>query len=637
MASRAKRTGRRTTAPVVPIQARILAAIGILPHVDDDVALAGFAIGGFRSFHGDPQYVGPLGRITVLAGHNNDGKSNVLLAAQRILTSFRDMGSQSPFGDLDTPIDIDPPPDLLGGIAISHPRGRVESLRAILPAPGQIQHDTNQHLGLARLAGSPSFARPNAEEYGDESLWLLLTYDDRNIAVAQSQIDALLSESAGVLRPLLATQSSVQSNDRDDLTRMLQATTSKISVPPVILIPAIRAINNAGTASESSVIDEFTGQGLPQLLQRLQSPRATTYRADTLRYERINRFVGQVLDRPDAKILVPFDSQTIHVSLGARVLPLQNLGTGISQVVLLATIATTYDDHLICMEEPELNLHPTLIRRLIRFLRSETTNQYLITTHSAHLLDDPNVTVFRTSYDSENGTTVTPSLTPDQRAELASHLGYRASDLVQSNAIVWVEGPSDRVYLRRWIQAVDDSLVEGIHYSVMFYGGRLLSHLTGEEMATLDSRANEFISLLRINRNMAIVIDSDKGSGSANINATKLRIVGEFERNHGVAWITEGREIENYVPLEHLISSVRAVHPEKAGEYTVDSGRYRDVFSTVANPDKVKIAELAVEEIEDLWDVLDLRERVGELVGFIRQANQFDIPTADPTIHDGDR
>jgi AAA15 family ATPase/GTPase len=39
------------------------------------VLVHGFVIGGYRSFHGEPQHVGPLGKVTVVAGHNNDGKS----------------------------------------------------------------------------------------------------------------------------------------------------------------------------------------------------------------------------------------------------------------------------------------------------------------------------------------------------------------------------------------------------------------------------------------------------------------------------------------------------------------------------------------------------------------------------------
>jgi putative ATP-dependent endonuclease of the OLD family len=49
-----------------------------------------------------------------------------------------------------------------------------------------------------------------------------------------------------------------------------------------------------------------------------------------------------------------------------------------------------------------------------------------------------------------------------------------------------------------------------------------------------------------------ILIDSDKTSASAEINETKKRIAAEISNIGGMAWITEGREIENYLPAEAL-------------------------------------------------------------------------------------
>ena len=33
---------------------------------------------------------------------------------------------------------------------------------------------------------------------------------------------------------------------------------------------------------------------------------------------------------------------------------------------------------------------------------------------------------------------------------MLNDLDVRASDLLQSNGIIWVEGPSDRIYIKRW-------------------------------------------------------------------------------------------------------------------------------------------------------------------------------------------
>ncbi len=225
---------------------------------------------------------------------------------------------------------------------------------------------------------------------------------------------------------------------------------------------------------------------------------------------------------------------------------------------------------------------------------------------------------------------VIPVSSAAQRFSVCTDLGYRASDLVQSNCIIWVEGPSDRIYLKWWIKSLDTTLVEGIHYSIMFYGGRLLSHLTAN-----DPEVDEFISLRRLNQNISIVIDSDKKSKQSEINETKKRVQAEFERGLGMAWITNGREIENYLDRETLETTIKQMYTN------VLSMKYRTKYDdplnavTKSNPkmmiDKVKLANRMIQNPVN-WEVLDLRENAQKLVDFIRSSNhlskKFDISDA---------
>lgn len=55
-------------------------------------------------------------------------------------------------------------------------------------------------------------------------------------------------------------------------------------------------------------------------------------------------------------------------------------------------------------------------------------------------------------------------------------MDVKASDILQSNGIIWVEGPSDRIYLKRWLELfTPNEYEEGKHYQFLYYGGRLLS------------------------------------------------------------------------------------------------------------------------------------------------------------------
>ena len=135
------------------------------------------------------------------------------------------------------------------------------------------------------------------------------------------------------------------------------------------------------------------------------------------------------------------------------------------------------------------------------------------------------------------------------KSEVLNDLDVRASDLLQSNGIIWVEGPSDRIYIKRWMEIWGGGdLREGIDYQFLYYGGRLLSHYTADE----SHEENELISILTTNRNSAIVIDSDKTSQSKPINDTKKRIQAEFDKLNLFCWITKGKEIENYVPCQAI-------------------------------------------------------------------------------------
>ena len=200
-------------------------------------------------------------------------------------------------------------------------------------------------------------------------------------------------------------------------------------------------------------------------------------------------------------------------------------------------------------EELENNLHPSIQRNLFKFLHEwavENDTCVFITTHSSVPLNmfggRDSVTI--THLSKVNGELQTNSnLSFLQNENVLMDLGVRASDILQSNAVVWVEGPSDRVYLNKWIELYSDGAIrENEHYQILFYGGRLLSHLSG-----LVEFSNDLIQLFRANRHSIIMIDSDKKNQNSKINKTKQRIKKEFEEMNSLCWVTKGKEIENYL------------------------------------------------------------------------------------------
>jgi hypothetical protein len=361
----------------------------------------------------------------------------------------------------------------------------------------------------------------------------------------------------------------------------------------------------------------LNGQGIIARLLQLQNPEYAT-RKEREKFDKINHFIQSVTGARDAHLEVPHSGKELLVEIDGRLLPIEQLGTGIHEVVIFAAAAVAHEDVFMCLEEPEIHLHPRLQKRLMSFLRDETNNTYFITTHSAHLLDTSGSTVFHVQLNEHNETEVQPISTPNGRAHICFDLGYRPSDLVQSNCIIWVEGPSDRIYLKNWIRSLDETLIEGEHYSIMFYGGRLLAHLSVVD----DQEVGDFIQLQRLNRRVAILIDSDLNSRVDSIRPTKQRVIEEIANHGGFAWVTAGREVENYVDQVEMVAALAKIHPQT--EFKNNSGQWKCVYETKSTgrngADKMAIAKHLCQKSLRL-DILDLADRIDELVKYIRASN----------------
>ncbi|MEP5760574.1 MAG: AAA family ATPase [Litoreibacter sp.] len=394
------------------------------------------------------------------------------------------------------------------------------------------------------------------------------------------------------------------------------------SLPYVYLIPAKRELGPTGESFE-----DLSGRGLIDHLATLQNP-AWDKQEDREKFTRITEFLRTVTGKSDATLEVPSGSEHLLVHMDNKVLPLDSLGTGIHEVILIAAFCTIYDKSIMCLEEPEIHLHPLLQRKLINYLKDNTSSQYFIATHSSAFVDTPMANVFHVTNDGQQ-TRIHAVVTAEGRGQILDDLGYQASDILQTNSVIWVEGPSDRTYLNHWINAADNRLEEGIHYTIMFYGGGLISHLSAS-----DDALNEFIALRKLNRHMAIVLDSDKGDDEDELKPHAQRIVKEMGEGAGVVWVTAGREIENYVDGNKLQWALEKLHPrlyKKAGKtkqydhafyFSREDPNNADKLVTYKNGDKVGAATIICDEPAKL-DILDLRDRIDELVKMIHKANSL--------------
>jgi putative ATP-dependent endonuclease of the OLD family len=320
---------------------------------------------------------------------------------------------------------------------------------------------------------------------------------------------------------------------------------------------------------------------------------------------------------------------------------LSKSGSGLKTIllVLIHILLIPYIDkislssYIFGFEELENNLHPALQRRLFLYLRRKALTEkayFFLTTHSNVVIDlfsgDNIAQIYHILHNGVEASS-NPVTTYIERAGILDDLEIRASDLLQSNGIIWVEGPTDRIYINKWIELWSDgNLREGAHYQCIFYGGRLLAHLSVELPGDEDS---SLIKVLSTNRNAIVLIDSDKRSESDQINETKKRICREIEEVHGFCWLTLGKEVENYIPKTAICKLYETDTARDLGLYET----FWDYLDDIApgegkrySDKKVVFAEKVRPYLEkqSLSATFDMEIKMAEIISRIKKWNDID-------------
>ena len=327
-------------------------------------------------------------------------------------------------------------------------------------------------------------------------------------------------------------------------------------------------------------------------------------------------------------------------------IPLSKSGSGLKTIILVllnllvvpkAKIEenSNKSDFVFAFEELENNLHPALLRRLFHYLEEYAINEnahIFLTTHSSTALDffgvSQNAQIIHVVHDGESAL-VTPVSAHFDLLRVASGLGAKPSDLLQANGIVWVEGPSDRIYLNRWIDLYSEGrFQEGRDYQCAFYGGALLART---QFKAPEEAKTDLVNLLRVNPNIIVVCDGDRVSKDSEIKGRVKRIEMEVQKIPDAhIWITDAKEIENYIPgsvLEQTLELSELRDPEQYENFfprkKACSESYIEANLNWRNIDKVDLAMSSVQYMENgiMAKRFDWEEQMKEVVARIKSWN----------------
>jgi len=540
-------------------------------------------VANYRSIGLEPVIVDVTQKVTLLVGANNSGKSNILRFLGGLhgedLRNYKtsDLDRHMRQSGADTELFV----SFCDAQAVDSPDGK-----------GSIHLSLNGN-GFGNFKKTP-FDELDFRQFGP----YLKRWSNKifNKAPSDEELKQYKAEACAYLLQVVATK-----------------------LPKIIQIPEFRRIVEGKYSLD--------GSGAIVLLADWKSP-AIGSDSERNKFVAVQDFLKTLLGVSDITLDVPGERNCIIVERGDFRLPLEHYGTGIHQLIILAIAVLSHEKKLISIEEPELHLHPLLQKELLKFLLEKTENNYLISTHSNTLLSKPKDCSVIHLWQDNKITKSRRVVTSGHVLEVLSDLGIRPADILQSNFVIWVEGPSDRSYLVKWLSLVAPELTETIDYSVMFYGGKLLSHLSLEREDEIS--LTDLIKILKISQHSAVIIDSDKRVSASPINETKQRIAKECAKSDVFCWITLGREIENYLPDGAIFSvfqdSFENCKPIKLRQYediervTSKAAGSNWKKSRGYDANKTLYARKIIEYIPQIEDKLDLTKCLQELVKKIRNA-----------------
>jgi predicted ATP-dependent endonuclease of OLD family len=236
----------------------------------------------------------------------------------------------------------------------------------------------------------------------------------------------------------------------------------------------------------------------------------------------------------------------------------------------------------ILIEEPEVGLHPELQKLLPRLFQKmvelskihlKKDIQFFISTHSPilvrHALDIHNQKIYhiKGSQNIKGDIKINSVSLQDIKSNnfvnfdsIIKDLGFEMTDLYYANKLIYVEGPTDILYIQYWLNKyVEESslipIIKGFDYEFVEYGGSLAAHLSFNG-ATPDTK---LVDVLKINRNIFFITDND--SGKSSFRPSKDRIKKEISEIKSCKYYEEPNQdiktIEDYLTDESKFSKVK--------------------------------------------------------------------------------
>lgn len=325
-------------------------------------------------------------------------------------------------------------------------------------------------------------------------------------------------------------------------------------------------------------VDIFTGVHLHKNILNARNSKRETRK----KFENFEKFISKnFFDGKTIDIIAEFDKDanrkgdntkeiiSIHIEGEKYSRDLFNLGDGIQAlIILMYKIFLAEDNSYIFIDEPEINLHPGMQRLFLEQIKSNSdlvkkNLTYFISTHSNHFLDltleKNNISIYsfysKVEDDGEKKLIIKNANSGDN--EILKNIGVNNSSVFMANSSIWVEGISDRIYIRAFLKSYCEYKrvkfpKEDIDFAFFEYAGSNIDHyfFSNIDDSSMQDMIISDVKAMALSNRIFLLADSD----NARVNTSKGRRIAKIESAKSLNFepkiIRDYREIENFIPNE---------------------------------------------------------------------------------------
>ena len=369
-------------------------------------------------------------------------------------------------------------------------------------------------------------------------------------------------------------------------------------------------------------------------------------------------FLNDCFFKEGIEILPRSSDDYVYVNVaGEGQYPIFNLGDGLQQLIIMTFPLFEFSKNnsklLLFIEEPELYLHPGLQRKFLEIILNNKYGdfQVFLTTHSNHFidmsLDFENISIYKFTKEYEKtgqGSAVfNIENTSNEDRNLLECLGVKNSSVMLSNCTIWVEGITDRMYIRHYFKLFQEEKIkaednfkafeEDKHYSFVEYSGNNITH-----WSFLDEENG--INQEKLCGKLFLIADRDdiKSKAKSERHKKLLKVLGEHNYHR-----LNCREIENLLSkntFEKILKSINDskqlakfnysdYKTKKLGQFIEDvvyegspPQKYASSTGSLSSRMKSKFAEIAKSEISQFDDLsLEAQKLCEKIYKFIENNN----------------